>query len=91
METISSMIYLQKGARILASNYRPVSLTVFVCKMLQDFVRSGILDHLISHSLLITKQFGFIAGRSTSLQLLRFLDEAACAIEAGGAGRCNLP
>ena len=83
-QSVVSPIF-KKGSRNLASNYRPVSLTVIVCKILEDFVRSGIMDHLISHSLLTTKQFGFIAGRSTSLQLLRFLDEAACALEAGGA------
>ena len=40
--------------------------------------------HCIAHNLLTKKQFGFISGRSTSLQLLNFLDNAANDLVNGG-------
>ena len=59
----------------MAENYRPVSLTSFVCKLLESVVREAVLDHLCCNNLLSNKQFGFIGGRSTTLQLLTFIDE----------------
>jgi hypothetical protein len=64
----------KKGNRKLAENYRPVSLTSVVCKLLEAEVRESILEHLHKHNLLTSKQFGFISGRSTTLQLLFYLD-----------------
>ena len=46
------------------------------------------MTHLLNHNLLSNKQFGFLKGRSTQLQLLTFLDYVATSLEAdpdGGA------
>ena len=59
-----SPIY-KKGARNVAENYRPISLTSVVCKIMEKFVKEAILSHLIENNLLSNKQFGFISGRST--------------------------
>ena len=40
-----------KGDRALTSNYRPVSLTCILCKLLEHIVYSSIMDHLEKHSL----------------------------------------
>ena len=78
----------KKGVRSLASNYRPVSLTAILCKMLESIIREVVVKHLLDNNLLTTKQFGFIKGRSTQLQLLTFLDEVFSSLDAdpdGGA------
>ena len=59
----------------MAENYGPVSLISIVCKLLESVVREEFLEHLCCHNLLSKKQFGFIGGHSTTLQLLTFLDE----------------
>ena len=41
------------------------------------------MHHLIDHELLSTKQFGFISGQSTILQLLRYLDATVDKIVSG--------
>ena len=41
----------KKGDRALASNYRPVSLTCILCKLLEHIVYSNIMDHLEKQSL----------------------------------------
>ena len=46
-------------------------------------VREIILIHLKGNSLLSTRQFGFLGGRSTILQLLTFLDKCVEAISRG--------
>jgi hypothetical protein len=45
-----------------------------VCKVLETIVRESIVNDMQVHKLYSNKQFGFISGRSTVLQLLKVLD-----------------
>ena len=47
------------------------------------YVTNTILTHLKRNSLLSTRQFGFLGGQSTILQLLTFLDKCVDAISRG--------
>ena len=42
--------------------------------MLESLLRDEIIDHLKCNNLFSAKQYGFVPGRSTSLQLLNMLD-----------------
>ena len=77
-----SPIY-KKGQRSLAENYRPISLTCILCKMLESLVRAELLTHLLKNNVLSKRQYGFINGRSTTLQLLHFIDACAQSIVQG--------
>ena len=77
-----SPIY-KKGQRSLAENYRPISLTCVLCKILESMVRSKVLSHLLTNDVLSKRQYGFINGRSTTLQLLHFLDVCTKSIVQG--------
>ena len=77
-----SPIY-KKGARNRAENYRPISLTSVVCKLMEKLVKDAVFNHLIKNNLLSKKQFGFISGRSTVTQLLNYLDKCAESIANG--------
>ena len=68
-----SAIY-KKGDKKNASNYRPVSLTSVVCKILETLIRDHITSHMKRNKLFSNKQFGFISGRSTTLQLLNVMN-----------------
>ena len=68
-----SVIY-KKGKKSVPNNYRPVSLTCIVCKVLESIVRDKIIDHMKKNKLFSEKQFGSICGRSTQLQLLKVLE-----------------
>ena len=74
----------KKGSRSRASNYRPISLTSIVCKLMETFVKRRLLDHLVKENLLSAKQHGFISGRSTTTQLLSFLDKCLETTVTGG-------
>ncbi len=65
----------KKGSKMDPGNYRPVSLTSVVCKIMEKNVRAAILEHMKRHNLLSSSQFGFRNHRSTILQLLTVLDD----------------
>ena len=63
----------KKGAKSDPGNYRPVSLTCIICKILESIIYDAIIEHLIKNKLLSKNQYGFISRRSASLQLLAVL------------------
>ena len=73
----------KKGRRDCPENYRPVSLTSVVCKLMESAIRDNMLDHLITNNLLTDKQFGFVPGRSCGLQLLLCLEKWTKSLDAG--------
>ena len=74
----------KKGVRNLAENYRPISLTEALCKIMEKLLRNVVVDHLLRENLLSPKQYGFISGRSTVTQLLYYLDECINKVANGG-------
>ena len=58
----------KKGNRVLAENYRPVSLTCITCKLFEHIVCRHILDHIEDHKILTNLQHGFRSGRSCETQ-----------------------
>ena len=61
-----------------------VSLTSIVCKLMESIIRDSVTTHFKLNHLLSNGQFGFIKGRSTSLQLLQILDKWTELLENGG-------
>ena len=49
----------KKGSKLDPGNYRPVSLTCILCKMLESFVRDSIQDHMENLNLYSHCQHGF--------------------------------
>jgi hypothetical protein len=60
----------KRGSKNSASNYRPVSLTSIICKLMEKLIRKRIIQHMDKFDLFSIKQFGFMGGRSTTLQPL---------------------
>ena len=65
----------KKGAKGKPGNYRGVSLTCEVGKMMESILRDMITDHLISNQLINLSQHGFMPNRSCQTNLLEFLDQ----------------
>ena len=70
--------------RDMPQNYRPVSLTSVVCKIMEKIIRNALIDHLMMHGLLSQNQFGFVPGRSCALQLLVCMENWTKALDDGG-------
>ena len=64
----------KKGSRCKAENYRPVSLTSVVCKLLESLLRDHMIDFLEKHNLLKDTQPGFLKGRSCLTNLLEYTE-----------------
>ena len=74
----------KKGKKTLPQNYRPVSLTSVVCKIMESIVRDAVVKHMTDNNLFSQYQFGFISGRSTVLQLLHVLNIWIEILDEGG-------
>ena len=67
----------KKGDKHLFVNYRPISLTCILCKVLEKLIHRKLYNLLESHNVLSDVQFGFRSKRSTvSLLLLAVHDWA---------------
>ena len=65
----------KKGDRNNPANYRPISLTSQVCKVLESIVREKVIEHLNDNNLLAEEQHGFREGRSCLSNLLTTLED----------------
>ena len=74
----------KKGDKAEPRNYRPVSLTSVICKTMEKLVREMIVKHMSANKLYNYKQFGFISVGSTTLQLLKVMDEWTKILDKGG-------
>ena len=72
----------KKGDKHLPDNYRPISVTAVCSKILERIVRDKMEMYFKTNNLLSEKQFGFMKGKSTVLQLLRVLDDWTEALDA---------
>ena len=73
----------KKGNKRDPTNYRPVSLTSIVCKTMESIIRDFIMEHFLDNDLFSYKQYGFIKGRSTVLQLLNIIDDWTSQLDSG--------
>ena len=76
---------LKKGNRTSANNYRPVSLTCLLCKLMETLIRNKIMDHMQENNLICREQHGFTPGRSCVSQLLDTLDCWTEILDNGGS------
>jgi hypothetical protein len=60
----------KKSDASLAKNYRPISLTNTLSKVMESIVKDNMLAHLNDNSLLDINQHGFLPSHSTSTQVL---------------------
>ena len=73
----------KKGSRKLVSNYRPISLTSLIVKVLEKLIRGWIQTHLDHNEILRGTQHGFRSGRSCLTNLLSFLDYVTDKVDNG--------
>ena len=71
----------KKGSKCEPKNYRPISLTSGICKILEKIMRKHLIKHLDSIKFLNTNQHGFRHKRSCETQLLATLEDWYNALE----------
>jgi hypothetical protein len=74
----------KKGSKSRSENYRPISLTSVVSKIMEKVIRNEMQTFLELNSLLSPHQHGFRGKRSTTTQLLSCIDEWTLCVDKGG-------
>jgi len=70
----------KKGQPSACSNYRPISLTCTVCKIMERVIVLELSRYLRVNDLITSEQHGFLTKRSTSTNLLETLNDWTLAI-----------
>lgn len=73
----------KKGHRSSVGNYRPISLTSIICKIMESIIRDGIVDHLHANGTIKASQHGFMSKRSCLTNLLEYLENITKLIDQG--------
>jgi hypothetical protein len=72
-------VFKGKGLRSSPSNYRPINMSISICKACELILNHALIDYLESTGFLSNAQFGFRKGRSVASQMVCFTD---CVSEA---------
>lgn len=71
----------KKGDPSQVSNYRPISLTSTLCKVMETMINKNLQRYSSAHSIIDSNQHGFFPGRSTCTQLLESQYEWCAALD----------
>ena len=75
----------KKGSKGDPGNYRPISLTCILCKVMESIIRDAMIKFLLTNKLICSAQHGFLPGRSTLTNLLEYLETLTRLVDEGHA------
>uniref|UniRef100_A0A8B9I818 Reverse transcriptase domain-containing protein n=1 Tax=Anser brachyrhynchus TaxID=132585 RepID=A0A8B9I818_9AVES len=75
----------KKGRKVDVGNYRPVSLTTVLGKLMEQIILSVITQHLQGNEAIRPSQHGFMKGRSCLTNLISFYDQVTHLVYEGKA------
>ena len=76
-------IFKGKGSASSPSNYRPISLTCTVCKVMESCIKKPLLSYFIKNDLISSKQHGFLPNKPTLTELVECLNDWTLALDRG--------
>ena len=79
------MFVLYLGKKGDPGNYRPISLTCILCKVMESIIRDAMIKFLLTNKLICSAQHGFLPGRSTLTNLLEYLETLTRLVDEGHA------
>ena len=77
-------IYKMKGSKADPGNYRPVSLTSNICKLMERVINVELSNHL-EKRVLNNTQHGFRKGRSCQTIMIEFMDKVTSWLDEGNS------
>ena len=75
----------KKGKKCDVGNYRPVSLTSIVCKVMESIIKDSVTEHLGINKVIRNTQHGFRKNRSCLTNLLEYLESLTKLVDEGHA------
>ena len=73
----------KKGSKNDPNIYKPICLTAICCKIKERIIKRHIINFLVQNHFIFDQQLGFVPGRSTTLQLLRALEDWTAELDSG--------
>ena len=73
----------KKGDKSESSNYLPISLTCFLCKVLEHIIAFSLSKHFTDLNILYDLQHGFRERRSCEIQFIMLVDELSKNMQMG--------
>ena len=73
----------KKGSKYSVGNYRPISLTSIVCKIMESILRDKIMLHIASHNIINSSQHGFLPKKSCLTNLLEYMEALTKLVDEG--------
>jgi len=70
----------KKGQSCDPGNYRPISLTCILCKVMESIIKDVVIKYLLDNKLITKQQHGFLARHSTCSQLLETVNDWSLAL-----------
>ena len=64
-------------------NYRPISITSIICKLMESIIRDNIVTHMGQNDIISKKQHGFIPNRNCMTNLLTCMEKWTQMLENG--------
>ena len=77
------MIIFKKGSKSKASNYRPISLTSPLVKILESIIRAKMMQYLMNNGIVSHYQHGFVPKQSCFTSLLESFEAWTAAGDSG--------
>lgn len=68
-------IFKGKGSHDDVTNYRPISLTSVVCKVMETVIKNQLMDFCLQNNLISSQQHGFLSNKSTITNLLELTND----------------
>jgi hypothetical protein len=68
-------LYKGKGSKFDILNYRPISLTSSICKVMEKIVRKKLVEHCSVNNIISVHQHGFMSNHSTVTNLLEITND----------------
>jgi len=73
----------KKGQKCQAENYRPISLTSCVCKILESVIKVQMTAYLDNKKVISDRQHSFVSGRSCLTNLLEVFEDWTKSLDEG--------
>ena len=73
----------KKGPLCETSNYRPISLTPIISKIIESVIKKRLLAYFEQHNLFVKIKFGFRPGLSTTRAITEIVNTLTTALEQG--------
>ena len=73
----------KKGSKLEPLNYRPISLTCSLCKILEKIITKVLTNYVLENKIITNNQHGFLPHRSTTTNLLTCVNGWTKAIDNG--------